>query len=178
MRRNCRIPKRESGAALILALIFLLVMTVLGTSSMRTSTMQERMAGNMRDGNLSFQSAEAGLRAAESFLLNAATLPDFNNTGGYYSVNSPDRPVWTGDVTGDGNGYLVYGGNMEGVAEQPKYYIERLSSIRPAGADTETGAPVEEVFFFRITAVGYGAAVDDNGDPLSAAVLSSVYRSR
>jgi type IV pilus assembly protein PilX len=178
MRRNHKTPKRESGAALILALIFLLVMTVLGTSSMRTSSMQERMAGNMRDGNLGFQSAETGLRAAESFLLNAATLPEFNNAGGYYTVNSPDRPVWTGDVTGDGNGYVAYEGNVEGVAERPKYYIERLSSIRPAGADTETGAPVEEVFFFRITAVGYGAAADDNGDPLSSAVLSSVYRSR
>ena len=39
---------RQKGAALILALIFLLLMTLLSTSSMRTATMQERMAGNLR----------------------------------------------------------------------------------------------------------------------------------
>jgi len=176
-RNSCR-PARQSGAALIVALIFLLLMTLLSTSSMRTSTMQERMAGNMRDWNLGFQGAEASLRAAEAFLLATNNLPDFNDENGYYQLNSPDRPVWTGDVLSDGNGYITYPDAVAGVAEQPKYYIERLGSVRPAGANTETGTPVEEFFYFRVTAVGYGGAEDDGGDPLTSVVLSSVYRSR
>jgi type IV pilus assembly protein PilX len=171
-------PRRQEGAALILALIFLLLMTLLSTSSMRTSTMQERMAGNTRDWNLGFQSAEAALRAAEEFLLDTAVLPEFNDADGYYQVNSTDRPVWTGDTPTAGGGYQAYPVDLPGTAERPKYYIEKLSSIRPAGTSTETGTPVEEVFYFRVTAVGYGGAVDAADTPLTAVVLSTVYRSR
>jgi len=169
---------RQQGAALILALIFLLLMTLLSTSSMRTSTMQERMAGNTRDWNLGFQSAEAALRAAEEFLLDTAVLPEFNDADGYYQVNSTDRPVWIGDTPAPGGGYQTYPVDLPGTAERPKYYIEKLSSIRPAGTSTETGTPVEEIFYFRVTAVGYGAAVDSADAPLTAVVLSTVYRSR
>jgi type IV pilus assembly protein PilX len=168
---------RQSGTALIIALIFLLLMTLLGTSSMRTSTMQERMAGNMRDWNLGFQSAEAALREAEEWLLDTDVLPEFNDANGYYQVNAASRPSWTGTVPSPGNGYLLYPGNVDGVAVQPRYYIERLSSIKPAGSSTEIG-PMEDIFYFRVTAVGYGGATDDGGDPLTSVVLSSVYRSR
>jgi type IV pilus assembly protein PilX len=170
--------RRQSGAALVLALIFLLLMTMLSTSSMRTSTMQERMAGNMRDWNLGFQGAEAALREAEDWLLETAAMPDFNDDDGYYQVNSTVRPVWSGGTASDGNGYLTYGADIPGTAERPRYYIEKLSSIRPAGASTETGTPVEEIFYFRITAVGFGGAVDDGDEPLTSVVLRSVYRSR
>lgn len=169
--------KGESGAALIVALIFLLLMTLLSTSSVRTSTMQERMAGNMRDWNLGFQSAEAGLREAERWLLDTNALPEFNDADGLYQLNSPDRPVWVGGATSDGGGYRTYQAGIPGPAWQPRYYIEKLSSVRPAGSNTETGTPVEEFFYFRITAVGYGAAMED-GEPLTSVVLNSVYRSR
>ena len=169
---------RQDGAALILALIFLLLMTLLSTSSMRTSTMQERMAGNLRDWNLGFQGAEAALRDAEAYLLANDVFPDFDDTGGLYQLNSPVRPVWVGDSPSDGSGYLTYPINDPLVAENPKYYIERLSSIRPAGTNTETGTPIEEVFYFRVTAVGYGGAVGSDGEPMTSVVLSSVYRSR
>jgi type IV pilus assembly protein PilX len=169
---------RQSGVALIVALIFLLLMTLLGTSSMRTSTMQERMAGNMRDWNLGFQGAEAALRSAEEFLVDSLVLPEFDDAAGYYQINSSDRPVWDGDVTSDGAGYITYPDDIDGSADRPKYYIEKLSSIRPAGTNTETGTPVEEIFYFRVTAVGYGGALGDDGEPLTSVVLSSVYRSR
>ena len=58
----------QTGAALIVALIILLLMTVLGLTSMNTVTMEERMAGNLRDLNLSFQGAEAAVRDAEKWL--------------------------------------------------------------------------------------------------------------
>lgn len=169
---------RQSGAALIVALIFLLLMTLLSTSSMRNSTMQERMAGNMRDWNIGFQGAEASLRFVETFLLTSNTYPEFDDTSGYYQVNSPDRPVWDGDSTSDGNGYLTYPFDVPGAAERPKYYIEELSSIKPAGTNSETGTPIEEIFYFRVTSVGFGGAVDASGIPLSSVVLSTVYRSR
>lgn len=179
MRQTSLTRKGQSGAALIVALIFLLLMTLLSTSSMRTATMQERMAGNMRDWNLGFQSAEAALREAERWLLDTDVLPEFDDTGGLYQLNSPDRPVWVGEnLTSGAGGSIEYLGVIpEPIAEQPRYYIEKLSSVRPAGSNTETGTPVEEFYYFRVTAVGYGAA-EDNAGPLAAVVLSSVYRSR
>ena len=181
MNMNYRqvLRKRQSGVALVIAMLFLLVMTLLSTSSMRSSMMQERMAGHARDLNLGFQGAEAGLRAAEKFLSETPTLPVFDDTNGLYVVNSVDRPVWIGDTPSDGaGGYVTYPVTIPYVAVQPKYYVEKLSSVRPAGTETETGTPTAEIFFYRVTAVGYGGAVDTVSAPLSAVVLSSVYRSR
>jgi type IV pilus assembly protein PilX len=158
----------------------LLLMTLLGTSAMQSSTMQERMASNWRDWNLAFQSAEAGLREAEEFLLDTVALPEFDDTGGLYEVNSADRPDWPDSPMSVGAGNVIsYAGTAIGdVTEQPRYYIEELSTITPAGTETETGTPLEEVFFFRVTAVGFGGAMNDAGDPITSVTLRTVYRSR
>jgi type IV pilus assembly protein PilX len=170
----------QIGSALIVALIFLLLMTLIGTAAMQSSTMQERMASNWRDWNIAFQSAEAGLRDAEQFLLDTVALPEFADADGLYEVNSPDRPDWPDDPADTGMGDIIeYAGTpLPDVARQPRYFIEELSTITPAGTETETGTPLEEVFFFRVTATGYGGAVDDGGEPVTAVTLSTVYRSR
>lgn len=169
---------RQSGAALVVSLIFLLLMTLLSTSTMRSATMQEKMAGNTRDYNLGFQSAEAALREAEEYLRTTAVLPDFDDTGAHYVVNSPNRPTWQDYPPGNGSGYIDYSTTVYGAAQRPRYYLERLTTARPPGTETETGTAVDEIFYFRITAVGYGGAVDAGGNPLTSVVLSSVYRSR
>jgi type IV pilus assembly protein PilX len=164
---------------LIVALIFLLLMTLIGTSAMQGSTMQERMASNWRDWNVAFQAAEAGLREAEEFLRVTVALPEFNDTNGYYQVNSPDRPVWDGDVMDPGEGSIAYAGTpIDGVAAQPRYFIEELSTIKPPGSETCTGCPLSDATFFRITAIGYGGAEDDDGNAITSVTLSTVYRSR
>ncbi|MCP3690441.1 MAG: hypothetical protein GY784_18725 [Gammaproteobacteria bacterium] len=58
--------KRQQGAALIVSLIMLLAMTMLAVTSMRGTTTELAMAGNLRESSLAFQSAEAGLRFAEA----------------------------------------------------------------------------------------------------------------
>jgi type IV pilus assembly protein PilX len=67
---------RQSGAALIVSLLLLLVLTVLGVVMMQTSRMQERMAGNTRDLNMALQGAEAGLRYGEAVVSAYTGLPD------------------------------------------------------------------------------------------------------
>lgn len=56
---------RERGAVLIVALLFLVMLTLLGVTAMTSSTMEERMAGNARDNSVAFQAAEAALRDAK-----------------------------------------------------------------------------------------------------------------
>ncbi len=73
--------KRQSGAALITGLIFMVVLTMIGVTAARMSTLEERMSGNMRDRSVAMQAAELALRDAERDIRNqfapgAATSPD------------------------------------------------------------------------------------------------------
>lgn len=63
-----RCPTRQRGAALVVGLVLLVVVTLVGVGAMQTTTLQEKMAGNLRDSNLSFQAAEAALRHCEGIL--------------------------------------------------------------------------------------------------------------
>ncbi len=65
MKSSIRFNKQQ-GAALIVSLIILIAMTLLTVTSMRGTTTELAMAGNLRESSLAFQGAEAGLRFAES----------------------------------------------------------------------------------------------------------------
>jgi type IV pilus assembly protein PilX len=57
--------KNERGMVLVTSLALLLILTLLGISAMQTTTLEERMSGNISDRNIAFQAAEAALRDAE-----------------------------------------------------------------------------------------------------------------
>ncbi|KZY30693.1 hypothetical protein A3752_06030 [Oleiphilus sp. HI0081] len=52
---------RQQGAALVISLIILIVMTLVGVSSMSTSLVQEKMAANAQNTNITFQAAESSV---------------------------------------------------------------------------------------------------------------------
>lgn len=60
--------RKQSGAVLLVCLVMLLMLTMIGVASMSNSTLQERMAGGVRDYNVAFQAAEASLRAGEAYV--------------------------------------------------------------------------------------------------------------
>jgi len=57
--------REQNGSSLIVALVLLVILTMLGLTSMQIAGIEERMAGNTRDRSLAFQAAEAALRDAE-----------------------------------------------------------------------------------------------------------------
>jgi type IV pilus assembly protein PilX len=57
-------PERQSGAALIVGMLMLLVLTVLAISGMNSSSMNLVMAGNTQYSQNAFQAAEAGIERA------------------------------------------------------------------------------------------------------------------
>lgn len=65
------LKSRQSGVVLIVGLIFLLVLTLVGTTAMRGTTLQERMVGNVLDRDAAFQDSETVLRSIESDLRQA-----------------------------------------------------------------------------------------------------------
>ncbi len=166
-----RLPRRERGAALLVALVMLLIMSMIGVTAMQGSAMQERMAGNSRDRNLAFQAAEAALREAEIFLELPGALPDFINAGGLYQANALNRPVWHGPAPAVGNGSLIYAGDLGAqIALPPEYFIEELRDIILPGIETETPPPPSNISYYRVTARGFGGSAD------AVVVLTSIYR--
>jgi type IV pilus assembly protein PilX len=71
----CSMALNQSGAVLIVSLIMLLLLTLIGASSMQTTSLEEKMAGNLRDRNLAFQAAESALRDAEQDIRGIGTTP-------------------------------------------------------------------------------------------------------
>ena len=191
-------PSVQRGAVLIVSLIILLVMTVVGVSSMMSSTLQERMAGNSRQRTLARYSAEAALRAGEEFLRTTVTsmsnMKQFNGDKGLYSetpvtgligssamitFDITDNDGWT-----DGNSRLVAevgdtsGSNPDGIldlARQPRYVIEYLGREEEGSKDLNiigdtTQVPSSDPHIFRITAIGWGQ------DSEFYSVMQSTYR--
>jgi type IV pilus assembly protein PilX len=101
------IKGNQKGATLIVAILFLLVITVLGISSWQMSSGEEKMAGFTRDRQLAYEAAEAALRDAEYDLRGVCAqqpcnlrTPGFNKELGF-----PERVVNTAaPVTCDPNG--------------------------------------------------------------------------
>ncbi|WP_256601353.1 MULTISPECIES: PilX N-terminal domain-containing pilus assembly protein [unclassified Pseudomonas] len=58
----------QRGAVLIAGLVFLLLLTLLATSSMQNATLQEKMAGSQAARDASFQAAESTLRLGEALI--------------------------------------------------------------------------------------------------------------
>ena len=80
----------QSGAVLIISLIMLLLLALISTTAIQFTSLEEKMAGNMRDKNLAFQSAESALNVAEASLNPPTVLPVFVDAGtdGFYSDTS------------------------------------------------------------------------------------------
>ena len=67
---------RQQGAALLVSLVMLLLLTMIALAGVSDSTLQQRMAHNTRQLNQSFQAAETGLRHVEQQLeVGQLTLP-------------------------------------------------------------------------------------------------------
>jgi type IV pilus assembly protein PilX len=64
------LPRKQRGAALVIALILLVVATLIGLASSRDTMLQERMSANSYDRSLAFQRAEAALRFGENRIVN------------------------------------------------------------------------------------------------------------
>lgn len=152
--------QRQSGAVLAIALILLVVVTLLGLSSVKTVTQQERMVSHSNDRSLAYQFAEAALREGEAqariqaLNLNAA----FQNTqniangtcnnapqdcaNGLCSTPDPDcAPRWTDAAfqgwTNYNNVAAVMSASGNTLSGQPQYFIEIL---RPTDAVCVPGA--------------------------------------
>ena len=170
MRSQKRHALQQRGAALITSLIILLVLTVLGVSAMSTSSLEELMAGNLRDQNLSFQAAEAALQDGERHIDSWGNTPpqatsDGTDNGlysrdefGLYERTAFDTDVWNNTVAttyGANTGIAI--SNLGEVAALPMYIIEEEDFVAK-DASLKAQARREGAYYYRITARGVGAS--------------------
>jgi type IV pilus assembly protein PilX len=177
---------RQSGAVLITGLIILLVMTIIGVSSMQTVILEEKMAGNLRDRNVAFQAAEAGLQMGLTYLeaQSSPPLPD----------SSGSQNVWPGCLVSDDScgprddetyenwletrledeGKLYdedMGANeLEGVSQQPLIVIEDRY-VPPL--EFESAAEGRGIHYYTVGA--YARGVTENPRVLLHTTIAKVY---
>lgn len=160
----------QRGAVLVTGLIFLVILTLIGTTALQSTLLEEKMAGNLRDETLAFQAAEAALRSGERFL-EQVTLPEFNGSDGLYHYAdspAPDLVNWKDWETSGKTADVV----IDGVTSQPRYIIEQLPSVPlmgDSGSAQQSGASLNAIMF-RIVAQGTG------GTTATTVLLQSTYR--
>ncbi|SFV01550.1 pilus assembly PilX family protein [Pseudoduganella namucuonensis] len=185
----------QQGVALLVALLMLIAVLLMGASAARMAVQGEKAARADRDRYVAIQSAEDALHDAEKELSGGGNSPErqallaggagfVRGCGGEASglglcaqAGADEPPVWqTVDIGDDGPGsrsvpYGRYtGAEMETGQgflpfRHPRYVIERVP-YRPPGADA-AGPPQ---YFYRVTAVGFGARES------TEVVLQSSYR--
>ncbi len=164
---------RQTGVALIVSLIFLVMLTLIAVTAMRSTSLQERMAGNTRDHMLAFQAAEAALQAAE-ITLGACTPP--SGTGIYLVPNTSPAAAYTSTQDWDnypwGTSAVNLAGALYGVKQQPQYVIERLTTTAPGGGNQIVNiafGPHTGSGYYRITSRGTGGTAN------AAVVLQEIF---
>ncbi|MDG2276343.1 MAG: PilX N-terminal domain-containing pilus assembly protein [Pseudomonadales bacterium] len=161
-------PKTQTGVALFISLVMLLVLTIIGISSVQTTSLEVRMTRNEHDSILAFQAAESALRDAEAVIETLASTADFTDAGnnGFYNVADLGvEQAWQDDdIWANGNSRETET-EIENVAAQPRYIIEYVASVlREANAyqldDPYAASGGDRVEIFRITARGTGGTVN------------------
>jgi type IV pilus assembly protein PilX len=133
------------------ALMFLLVLSMIGVSALNSTLMQEKMVANSKDLNIAFQAAEAGLRDAETDVsknIDAGTAFSSDCVNGLCTPPSTWPSPTSADISkvidwSDTSKSRAYGTHTNAptlpvVAAQPQYVIERLSTL-PVSAGGSVG---------------------------------------
>ena len=184
---------RQSGMSLFPALMFLLVLSVLGVSALNSTLMQEKMVANTKDTNLAFQAAEAALRDGEADVLKnngiwTATTFTPACTNGLCkppsmwptpsSLDISKAIDWSNTGLTRSYGAYTAAPSLPDVAAQPQYVIEQVPP--PPGLPPKPGSSIGigcgtacpnagSGYSYRVTVLATGARAE------TRVVLQSTY---
>lgn len=160
----------QSGIALAISLVFLLLMTIIGVSAMSTSALQEKMAGNLKDKHWSFNASESAVMAGERVLcLNyegrIPVIDPTNTTDGLYRTSITGIPVWQSvdwagtDVFTHPDYPAAFSGSN--FAQPPRFIIEEVQEVREGltggGGYSDAG---KSRMMYRVTGRGVGGTAN------------------
>ena len=171
---NQALGTNQRGVALIVGLLMLVILAIIGVGTMSMTSLDETMAGNMRDRELAFQSAETALRYAEQQLEVlpfscgfADVAPPAASSINLTAEDGSTITIWdpaASNIPDPWNATswaaaTAYPSNLLGVAEPPRYIIEQVS------VDATDNSIV-----YRITGRGVGSS------PVARSVVQSYFR--
>ena len=155
---------KQQGAVFIVSLVILLIITMLAVGGMQSSLLQEKMAGNVSDRNLAFQSTESAVREGEVFIESVVSLGNFDGGRGLYSRTDIEPSYYSPDTWTNESDHIEADTDF-GAYENPRYFIKHMTTVTGTegsmnlsgyGDNKGTG----DVTIFRITARGTGASAD------------------
>jgi type IV pilus assembly protein PilX len=152
------VPRRERGAALFVALMVLILLSLLALSAAQVTGLQERMAGIYRADNLAFQSAEQRLRREEREVITDPLGCDLPPQAGV-------APGWL-DGTQTTAGSLIE--NLNNASSPLARGIDTRGSAR-TGQSRGPGSP--SCMYFRVSTYAF----DDDDARTSRAINQSTY---
>lgn len=177
MRRDVT---RQRGAVLVLAMIFLLLLTIIAISTSGRSLLQERMAGAMRNAQQAEASAENALRGAEWNLFNGTSAAACYNSSNPATISAKvtafrQSSVWLTDGATEYQGAGVsknYSATTTDpaqstavLASNPWYIVEFLGQDLAPGSGTSaakesgsSGSATARFYLYRITARATGGS--------------------
>lgn len=150
----------QHGMAIIMALVFLLVLTVLGITATNTTILTEKMSQNMRDMTSAFQAGESALGDGEGWLENQTAVPSTCSAApcNVWMVNTPGSSYQQPTSWWQTNG-RAFSTTIPGLAVQPRYIIEQYSFV-PYDLSPNTLATGKGYFYYRVTARGIGGTTN------------------
>lgn len=168
----------QSGAVLAVSLIMLLLVTLIGLAGMRTTVLEEKMAGNLSDLSVAFEATESVLREGE-FWLDDLPPPRPDPVGSctdpcevVFSMDSSIDPMNSTATWGTALARAYVGDSpIPNVAAQPEYYVEHelflKDSLNLGTQNDDTGRDL-----YRVTGRGTG------GSATTQAIARTTYARR
>ena len=168
----------QEGFVLIVGLVILGLLTMLALSSMRDTTMQEKMAGASRDSGLAFQAAESALRDAENCITGTTANCAFDAAANDAHFAQDDAAFPNHNTLFDAATWVAYdppgdATALEGIPSKKKgdatdgvnYIIRKASTVGGDAGGVDVGlcsycgaAETESQAIYEITARGAGAS--------------------
>lgn len=190
-----RSHQRSRGFILVTSLVFLVVITLLAVSAMNSTTVQERMASNLREKSRARQASDSALREAE-MRMRGPQMKQYTQPLGCKEVATLDANtgkttgslfIWCqgdmfpDDVKEESAAYLreslwgrpqiqhyVPGDQLPNVG----FMVEELRNGLPDTLDPDTNARGIGIMLYRITARGKGQ------NPAAISVTQSIFGKR
>lgn len=154
-----RSPRRQQGAALVIVLILLLAMTWMGVSSMRGTSMSERMSAGIYDRSIAFQAAETALREGEAIIAAKTPFPMSGCVSGLCAeranIATTDLMRWEdpGVAWREATSSLAINNSGTSIATNPEFVIEAMGQA-PNWPGCDREIPINEKCMsprFRVT---------------------------
>ena len=168
---------RQTGAALIISLVLLTMLTTLGVTAMRGNLLDVRIHNNTKSKLVALQCAEAALLAGENWIwtatdridVQAGVVPSQSALQAWpvgadelAGMKMKDASWWSANAWSYGTA-LSNAKNYIGCSQTPYYIVEKYDAYASVGGNQESSASyIDQIkgnslyYYFRISAYGVG----------------------